>query len=487
MPSQAVTDAFTGTDNDSLGTYSANWTDNPGSWNQTMEIMTNACRPNEGGGTDETMARYSGATFEDDQYVQAVSQQINNEYCNLALRIASTTDGDCYVLYTEGNFARLYTATDNGSSISYSSAIQSWGQEWDSGQTIRFQVIGTTISYYNNGTLQTPTVTDSTWTSGNPGVGGWAGATTDVRIDDFEAGDLVRNISVSDSVTVADGRTVSLVGGVSNLTINVNDSVTVAEGRTVQFAQLVPSVSDAITVADAVTARIPVLPVSVTDAVTVGDAVIVRITRYVSVSDAVTIGESASARILVLPISVSDTVTIGEARTVQFAQLVISVSDGVTIGEARTITLVSAGLLSINVLDTVTVADAVTTRIPTLPITVTEAVTVADAVTTRIPVLPITASDTVTVADAVTTRMTRYLSVADAVTVADAATTQIPVLPITASDAVTVGEARTVTLVTAGVLTISVSDTITVADTGALAALGVAITGRPLLLMGIGR
>lgn len=100
----------------------------------------------------------------------------------------------------------------------------------------------------------------------------------------------------------------------------------------------------------------------------------------INVNDAVTIAESVTIQLLPILLTVNDAVTVSEATTVTMS-LYVAANDAITVAENVTMSLVSAGLLTITVSDSITVAESVTTLINPLRISVNDAITIGESAT----------------------------------------------------------------------------------------------------------
>ncbi len=153
---------------------------------------------------------------------------------------------------------------------------------------------------------------------------------------------------------------------------------------------------------------------------------------------------AVDAAVTIAP-SVSDAVTIADAVTLRIPVLLASVNDAVTAAETATV----KPQMKPSRTDAVAVAEAATVKPQTKP-SRTDAVTISES-----------ASASVQVAGATN------VSVTDAVTIADTATVLIPILLASGTDAVTVSEAASASVQVAGATNVSVTDSVTVGETAA--------------------
>ena len=178
-----ATDAFTGSDGDTLTTYSSNWTQNRG----TMNINTNACYGSSG---SHDCYHWNADTFNNDQYSEIVLTALSGsaDWMGVTCRadtgsgvqsfyLWDTRDtGDSYLVkYVTGSPTTIANASDGIRSVS---------------DVLRLEVTGTTLDPLLNGSTAAMTSqTDSALSSGYAGVGGYGGS-TGMRGDDWEGGDL---------------------------------------------------------------------------------------------------------------------------------------------------------------------------------------------------------------------------------------------------------------------------------------------------------
>ncbi|MCB9135150.1 MAG: hypothetical protein H6636_06975 [Anaerolineales bacterium] len=172
-----ATDAFTGSDGTELTTYSGNWTLNSGNF----VINTNALAPYAS--VTEDGAHWNADTFADDQYAQIVlAAETSSHASGVAVRChasAATYYGwyddttSCYMFKMMGG-----TWTQLGAALGSETV----------GNTIKLEVVGTTLTYYRNGSSRA-TRTDSAISAGYAGVSGY-GSSNSSRVDDWEGGNV---------------------------------------------------------------------------------------------------------------------------------------------------------------------------------------------------------------------------------------------------------------------------------------------------------
>lgn len=178
-----ATDNFTGSNGTELTTYSGSWA-TANALSSDFIIDTNALRTPFS--RSSTLTAYYQGTFADDQYAQGTLVQIgsDNMFMGVAVRVSAL--GNAYTFYADTNswvLAKLvggsYTELDldfvtiNTNDVLYIEA---------SGTTVTAKINGVTVS----------TVTDSSITSGNPGVtgNGSASSGTYTLLDNWTGADL---------------------------------------------------------------------------------------------------------------------------------------------------------------------------------------------------------------------------------------------------------------------------------------------------------
>lgn len=181
-----ATDNFNRADNADLG---ANWT--PMTGESAWSIASNAATCAVGSDSSE---RYSGLTWPDDQYAQAVIKQIGTAGSDVGPAILLRGASGARTFYR-----LLASAIGSGTSDSWVSkqvagsytniaAVDSSGT-WAVNDVIYGEVKGTTIKL-KRGAAEIISTTDSAIASGSPGIG-YSGADSSAPIlDDWEAGDF---------------------------------------------------------------------------------------------------------------------------------------------------------------------------------------------------------------------------------------------------------------------------------------------------------
>lgn len=175
-----ATDNFTNTNGVQLDSHNANW----GVYN-AFDIQSNAASPDRA--NDESGAAYTGESFSNDQYSEAIiAGLVNSESVGVAVR----GDGS-------GTFYGYYSDVDTGTKYIFKIVGGSW-TELNSAtsdivvtDTVRIEAEGTTITPILNGSEDTDlsAQTDSAIASGAAGLCGFDNSTS-MQIDDWEGGNL---------------------------------------------------------------------------------------------------------------------------------------------------------------------------------------------------------------------------------------------------------------------------------------------------------
>jgi hypothetical protein len=175
------TDAFTAANGTALTTYDSNYQNNSGA----LVINTNGVCPNAAG--SECGVRWNGDTFDDDQYSQATlaaKPASDSFFIGVGVRHAAAGTASYYLYYTANTqtfFGKLVTGTFTqfGSTMGGRTV----------GEVLRIEAEGTTIRAKVDGAQQA-SQSDSALTTGAAGLTGYDTSTT-LRLDDWEAGDIV--------------------------------------------------------------------------------------------------------------------------------------------------------------------------------------------------------------------------------------------------------------------------------------------------------
>jgi hypothetical protein len=177
MPTTVATDDFNRADAATLG---ANWTDNPTLTG--MGIASNRAEAKAGGGFCQ--AHRSAEAFNADQYSKATIVSADQT----AITVRGSGD-NFYMLYTAGSGDILFKRTPG----SFTSIVN-FGGGIANGDVTELQVEGTTLRAYRNGVQIGTDQSDSTHSTGKPGVFGEDPAAS--KLDDWEGGNMAGGAAV---------------------------------------------------------------------------------------------------------------------------------------------------------------------------------------------------------------------------------------------------------------------------------------------------
>lgn len=175
-----ATDAFTGTDNTVLTTYSSNWSFNAG----TFRIQSNAVRPDTG--ATDGAAFWNADSFNANQYAQGtIVARSGGAYLGVAARCAAAGVDTFYGYEADSaDLAYLFKHVAGVSTTISTAAV------FAVNDVVRLEASGTSLTCKRNGSADTiGTQTDSSIASGSAGISG-AGGSTGARLDTWEGGDL---------------------------------------------------------------------------------------------------------------------------------------------------------------------------------------------------------------------------------------------------------------------------------------------------------
>jgi hypothetical protein len=156
------------------GTLGGNWTDSTAFGAARISVASNEASAASGSNAVSTYtgALVGGGTWPADQYAEVVIgstvSTVSDEGLGPQVRGHGTT-ADCYLCQSNTHETRVYICQSNGSSFAQ---LGSDGAAVATGDVIRVQAIGTSISASKNGTTIIGPVTDSNISSGTPGL--WA-------------------------------------------------------------------------------------------------------------------------------------------------------------------------------------------------------------------------------------------------------------------------------------------------------------------------
>lgn len=182
MPYPVGPDTFTAADGTELHAYNAGWTQQR---TDVAEVMSNVAQLRGGG--SEGAYKWDGDTFTADQYVQAKVATASN-YGGVTVRATGLSNATyCgYVALYDGGVIDLQRI-DNGVRSNLQAGIGSIS----AGQTLKLQIVGTTLKVFVNGSQIGTDQTDATYATGQPGMywlGGAAMAMDDWTADTIPSG-----------------------------------------------------------------------------------------------------------------------------------------------------------------------------------------------------------------------------------------------------------------------------------------------------------
>lgn len=271
FPLTGILDTFDRADAATLG---ANWTDLTNGW----AIASNQAAPEVNNVANWSL--WSAAQFGPDCecFVDVPTKPTANaRFVLLSIRsttlVDSTLDGyEVYFLTASGNDTQHIDRRDNNVATQLGASIT---DEFNSGESLGIEMIGTTIALYNKvgGTwTQIATRTDATYTAA--GYIGIQGNNTGTRLDNFGGG------------TIDTG-----------LTVNVSETITLTDSAAITTSAPQVSAAETVTLTEA--------------------ASIIISTAQVTASETITLTETATlAPLLLAGISVGETVTLIELATI---------------------------------------------------------------------------------------------------------------------------------------------------------------------------
>lgn len=144
---------------------------------------------------------YNGVTFSPDQFSQITiasiptGGQLYFQYVNCRMNTTAGTYQVATSSETGPNILQLYQISNIGTFNQIGTDITT-GSNIAAGNIVRLEVVGTTLTVkidQGSGFVTLRTTTDSTYTTGQPGIGGWAlDAPSNVAfISSWSAGDIV--------------------------------------------------------------------------------------------------------------------------------------------------------------------------------------------------------------------------------------------------------------------------------------------------------
>src|SRR3990172_7367524 len=257
--------------------------------------------------------------------------------------------------------------------------------------------------------------------------------------------------------------------GGGTVSVSVSDALTVSEAVVLLVPVYYVSISDTLTAAESKSVNLTITVVAA-DAIVATDTLTLAYNLGLSISDTLTIGESTNVLIPVYYVNVSDVLTVGESVSLLIPVLFVSISDSMIVSESVAVIVISPGDLAISVSDSLTVTDTIVILLPIVYVSVIDALDITETLGLTIPV-NVSVSDALTVAESTALLIPQlFIAVAESLTIAEAVSLLVPVLYVSASEALTVVESIALSIVIPGAaITISVLDSLTLADVVALA------------------
>ena len=203
------------------------------------------------------------------------------------------------------------------------------------------------------------------------------------------------NVGLSDAVEVS----------IPVLEVSVADTIGLTDAVDTFYPLLEIAVGDIIGLTDGATAirqDAAVLNVYVFDDIQVSDEADIQIAVYeVCVFDAVGVADETAIQLPVLEVLASDSVGVTDVTGLEVPVLEIFVSDSLGLTDAAGVTLVEAGVLSVNVYDTISLSDSVEQQFTFYEISVYDTLTVIDEQAVLLTVLNVAVSDSLVLTDSV--------------------------------------------------------------------------------------
>jgi hypothetical protein len=280
--------------------------------------------------------------------------------------------------------------------------------------------------------------------------------------------------SVSDSISLTEfiDKTITS-GGLSRL---VSDSITINESIST-LGLLYSSISDTVSVSEFVNS-LGILGIINVDSISIAEAIFSSFATNVSVSDSVTINEAITTK-GILYSSISDGISIVENLTGLIGSLYTNVLDGVSVVDS----VETLGNLYADLQDTLTLAETINTALP-VTVSVLDSVSVADTTAQKLLItvivndsivvaelvtgdgiatfLTVNVLDTISIAESLAGLLPKlYSSVFDTVTATSIIQTLLPKLVASIGDSISISELFSGNF---GDLTIDVSDSISIAE-----------------------
>jgi hypothetical protein len=194
----SLASAQTTASDDFNASLSGNWTNWTNGCVTTMGVVVDTVV------SDYNGCFYSGASFANDQYSQATLTGVQ-EYPGVGVRMSSCSGGCGYGLFIDfdGAFCEVQKIT-NGAFVATISGTDCSSAPWAAGDVARLEVIGSSFVIKRNGVVVTSGGSDSTYTSGAPGIMTFANGLPDEtpvtgrNLDDWSGGDITATVQNRD-------------------------------------------------------------------------------------------------------------------------------------------------------------------------------------------------------------------------------------------------------------------------------------------------
>lgn len=190
-----ATEPFTGT-----GALSASWTQ-VGFSAQTLARSSDVGKATAADSAHDVEAYWTGDTFSNDQYSQVtVSAGLTSglAFAQALVRASGTGSGSAkfYLFATDGGSGSGHTSITKVTAGETYTTLQNITTTFANGNQLKISVNGTTIRAFKNGTQVGTDQTDSAIASGSAGCGVYNFGGNDIKLDDWEGG----NLSSSDTL-----------------------------------------------------------------------------------------------------------------------------------------------------------------------------------------------------------------------------------------------------------------------------------------------
>ena len=174
------------------GGLGANWST---AWWGSFAVASNAAQVTAAG--NAAFAYWNADTFDDDQWAEATFVPGSGQGDNAAVMVRASGSGSSpsgyYFTYDPDNWSGRYALT-KAVAGTFTDLGEVTGVGFIASVDLRIEVVGTTITGYSNG-VEVLSATDSSLTSGAPGMVSSTGATPAGTIDNFSAGDWTATVT----------------------------------------------------------------------------------------------------------------------------------------------------------------------------------------------------------------------------------------------------------------------------------------------------